>query len=214
MEEISAGLAAIGLDASRIHTEPFGPASGLTPGIAATPARTPHPPAGQAGTGPTIEFARSNLAVPLERRLRQPARARRGLRRPGPLVVPHRRLPHLRDHAHRRRPRLQPRPGRAARRRKRAHLLLTATRRRSARSVTGSLLVDEAGKSGDGLQGVPLGPRRGSNRRVDTSVFTFIARQQEQDKLVRGPLILVSMKEAGLSTGFVCNLRGGRLVSG
>jgi ferredoxin-NADP reductase/MOSC domain-containing protein YiiM/ferredoxin len=64
MEEISAGLAAMGIDASRIHTEPFGPAAGLTPGIAATPARTPHPPAGQPGTGPTIEFARSNLAVP------------------------------------------------------------------------------------------------------------------------------------------------------
>jgi ferredoxin-NADP reductase/MOSC domain-containing protein YiiM/ferredoxin len=64
MEEISAGLAAIGIDAARIHTEPFGPAPGLTPGIAATPARTPHPPAGQPGNGPTIEFARSNLAIP------------------------------------------------------------------------------------------------------------------------------------------------------
>jgi ferredoxin-NADP reductase len=64
MEEISAGLAAMGIEASRIHTEPFGPAPGLTPGIAAAPARTPHPPAGQPGTGPTIEFARSNLAVP------------------------------------------------------------------------------------------------------------------------------------------------------
>ena len=64
MEEISAGLAAMGIDAARIHTEPFGPAPGLTPGIAATPARAPHPPAGQPGTGPTIEFARSNLAVP------------------------------------------------------------------------------------------------------------------------------------------------------
>ncbi|HEX8854087.1 MAG TPA: MOSC and FAD-binding oxidoreductase domain-containing protein [Thermoleophilaceae bacterium] len=64
MDEISAGLAAIGLDASRIHTEPFGPAPGLTPGIAATAARTPHPPAGHPGTGPTIEFARSDLAVP------------------------------------------------------------------------------------------------------------------------------------------------------
>ena len=63
MEEISAGLAAIGIDASRIHTEPFGPAPGLTPGIAATPARTPHLPAGQPGNGPTIEFARSNLAI-------------------------------------------------------------------------------------------------------------------------------------------------------
>jgi ferredoxin-NADP reductase/MOSC domain-containing protein YiiM len=64
MEEMSAGLAAIGLDASRIHTEPFGPAPGLTPGIASTPARTPHPPAGEPGSGPTIEFARSNLAIP------------------------------------------------------------------------------------------------------------------------------------------------------
>jgi len=64
MEEISAGLAAMGIDASRIHTEPFGPAPGLTPGIAATPARTPHPPAGEPGNGPTVEFARSNLAIP------------------------------------------------------------------------------------------------------------------------------------------------------
>jgi ferredoxin-NADP reductase/MOSC domain-containing protein YiiM/ferredoxin len=64
MEEISAGLAAIGIDASHIHTEPFGPAAGLTPGIAATPARTPHPPPGPAGAGPKVEFARSDLAVP------------------------------------------------------------------------------------------------------------------------------------------------------
>jgi ferredoxin-NADP reductase/MOSC domain-containing protein YiiM/ferredoxin len=64
MEDISAGLAAIGFEASRIHTEPFGPAPGLTPGIAPTPARTPHPPPGRPGNGPTIEFARSNLAIP------------------------------------------------------------------------------------------------------------------------------------------------------
>ena len=64
MEEISAGLAAIGLDASHIHTEAFGPAPGLTPGIASSPARTPHPPAGEPGGGPTVEFARSNLAIP------------------------------------------------------------------------------------------------------------------------------------------------------
>ena len=63
MDEISAGLAAVGIDASRIHTEPFGPAPGLTPGIAPTPARTPHLPAGEPGDGPTVEFARSNLAI-------------------------------------------------------------------------------------------------------------------------------------------------------
>ena len=64
MDEISAALAAMGIDASRIHTEPFGPAPALTPGIAATPARPPHPPAGQPGEGPTIQFARSGLAIP------------------------------------------------------------------------------------------------------------------------------------------------------
>jgi ferredoxin-NADP reductase/MOSC domain-containing protein YiiM/ferredoxin len=64
MDELSAGLAALGIDASYIHTEPFGPAPGLTPGIAATPARTPHPPVGKPGNGATIEFARSNLAIP------------------------------------------------------------------------------------------------------------------------------------------------------
>jgi ferredoxin-NADP reductase/MOSC domain-containing protein YiiM/ferredoxin len=64
MGEVSAALAAIGLEASHIHTEPFGPAAGMTPGIAAKPPRAPHPPAGQPGSGPTIEFARSNLAIP------------------------------------------------------------------------------------------------------------------------------------------------------
>jgi ferredoxin-NADP reductase/MOSC domain-containing protein YiiM/ferredoxin len=64
MDEVSAALSAIGVDGSRIHTEPFGPAPSLTPGIAATPARAPHLPAGKPGDGPTIQFARSNLAIP------------------------------------------------------------------------------------------------------------------------------------------------------
>lgn len=66
MDEMSAGLAAIGVGASHIHTEPFGPAPSITPGIAARPARAPHPPPGgpgDAGDGPKIAFARSNLAV-------------------------------------------------------------------------------------------------------------------------------------------------------
>ena len=63
MDEISAGLTAMGTDASRIHTEPFGPEPGITPGIAATPPGAPHAPAGKPGNGPTIEFARSNLAI-------------------------------------------------------------------------------------------------------------------------------------------------------
>jgi ferredoxin-NADP reductase/MOSC domain-containing protein YiiM/ferredoxin len=64
MDEITAGLSALGFGASRIHTEPFGPAASQTPGIAATPERAPHPPAGEPGTGPTIAFARSDLTIP------------------------------------------------------------------------------------------------------------------------------------------------------
>jgi ferredoxin-NADP reductase/MOSC domain-containing protein YiiM len=64
MQDISAGLASVGLDASRTHTELFGPEPGITPGIAAKPARAAHPPAGSPGDGPTIEFARSGLSVP------------------------------------------------------------------------------------------------------------------------------------------------------
>lgn len=64
MNEVSAALVSIGLDASLIHTEPFGPEPGLTPGIAATPTRTPHLPSGPSGDGPTIQFARSDLSVP------------------------------------------------------------------------------------------------------------------------------------------------------
>ncbi len=64
MAEISAGLAATGIEASRIQTEVFGPAAGLTPGIAPRSAPTPHPPDGEPGTGPTIGFARSDLTIP------------------------------------------------------------------------------------------------------------------------------------------------------
>jgi ferredoxin-NADP reductase/ferredoxin len=64
MDEISAGLAALGVEASHIHTEPFGPAPSITPGIVGTATRAPHAPAGQPGTGPAIAFARSDLTIP------------------------------------------------------------------------------------------------------------------------------------------------------
>jgi ferredoxin len=63
LQEISAGLAGLGIEVTRTHTEPFGPAPGLTPGIATATVRSPHAPAGRPGTGPTITFARSDLAV-------------------------------------------------------------------------------------------------------------------------------------------------------
>ena len=62
MRDITAGLTTWGVPASRIHSENFGGGEPLTPGVIATP-RTPHPPAGVAGTGPLVSLARSAIAV-------------------------------------------------------------------------------------------------------------------------------------------------------
>jgi ferredoxin len=64
MDDLSSALAAHGFGAASLHTEPFGAAAGLTPGIAAVPARAPHPPPGDPGDGPTVSFARSGLTIP------------------------------------------------------------------------------------------------------------------------------------------------------
>jgi ferredoxin-NADP reductase/MOSC domain-containing protein YiiM len=63
MADISAALAATGIQAARIHTEAFGAGPALTPGIAPAAARRPHPPAGQPGNGPLVAFARSDLSA-------------------------------------------------------------------------------------------------------------------------------------------------------
>jgi len=64
MADMSAALALAGIQAARIRTEVFGAGPAQTPGIAAAPARKPHAPAGQPGSGPVVSFARSDLAVP------------------------------------------------------------------------------------------------------------------------------------------------------
>jgi ferredoxin-NADP reductase len=63
MSEISAGLVGMGVDGTRIRTEIFGAAASQTPGIAAVPARPPHPPGGEPADGPVVAFARSGLTV-------------------------------------------------------------------------------------------------------------------------------------------------------
>jgi ferredoxin-NADP reductase/MOSC domain-containing protein YiiM len=63
MSDLSAGLAALGVTPDRIHTEMFGAGPSITPGIAASPHRPPHQPAGLAGSGPLVSFARSGLNV-------------------------------------------------------------------------------------------------------------------------------------------------------
>jgi ferredoxin-NADP reductase/MOSC domain-containing protein YiiM len=64
MADVSAALAASGVEAARIHTEVFGAGPAQTPGIAPVAARRPHPPAGQPGRGQLVTFARSDLSVP------------------------------------------------------------------------------------------------------------------------------------------------------
>jgi ferredoxin-NADP reductase/MOSC domain-containing protein YiiM len=63
MRELGGVLSGLGLEPARIHSEIFGTAPAMTPGVAATPVVPPHPPAGAPGTGPAVAFARSGLSV-------------------------------------------------------------------------------------------------------------------------------------------------------
>jgi MOSC domain-containing protein YiiM/ferredoxin-NADP reductase len=63
MSDLTAGLAVWGISPGRIHTELFGAGPSITPGIAASPRRPPHQPAGISGAGPLVSFARSGVNV-------------------------------------------------------------------------------------------------------------------------------------------------------
>jgi ferredoxin len=63
MNDLTAGLANWGVARDRIHTEIFGAAPSITPGVAGSPQRPPHLPSGQPGAGPQVSFARSGLHV-------------------------------------------------------------------------------------------------------------------------------------------------------
>jgi ferredoxin-NADP reductase/MOSC domain-containing protein YiiM len=63
MSDLTAGLTGWGVSASRIHTEIFGSAPPMTPGVAPSLRPPPHTLAGPLGTGPLVSFARSGLNV-------------------------------------------------------------------------------------------------------------------------------------------------------
>lgn len=63
LRDLGAGLAAWGVPAEQIRAETFGPGQGITPGVIGQQVRPPHLPAGQAGSGPEVSFARSGLTV-------------------------------------------------------------------------------------------------------------------------------------------------------
>jgi ferredoxin len=64
MRAIGAALAARGVPPERIATEVFGAVAAYASGIVKTDEPPPHAPDGAPGTGPTITFSRSDLAVP------------------------------------------------------------------------------------------------------------------------------------------------------
>jgi ferredoxin-NADP reductase/MOSC domain-containing protein YiiM/ferredoxin len=64
LADVSEALKAWNIPESCIHSETFGAASTLTPGIASALAPPPHLPTGEPGSGPTVSFARTGLTVP------------------------------------------------------------------------------------------------------------------------------------------------------
>ncbi len=64
MRAIAAALTARGVAPERVATEAFGAVAVHASGIVKAGDRPPHAPDGAAGTGPTVTFSRSNLAVP------------------------------------------------------------------------------------------------------------------------------------------------------
>ena len=64
LRDLTAALLGRGVTHERIFKEVFGSGDSLSPGIAASGRRPPHPPFGPAGTGPLVSFARAGLTVP------------------------------------------------------------------------------------------------------------------------------------------------------
>ena len=85
------GLAGWGVARDRLHTENFGSGQSKTPGIAAVPRRPPVR-RGSRGSRPAYILYAQQSRCPLGFRIPQPARASRGVRCAGALVVPHRSL--------------------------------------------------------------------------------------------------------------------------
>jgi ferredoxin-NADP reductase/MOSC domain-containing protein YiiM len=63
LHDLSTGLNDWGVATHRIHMEVFGPEPAITPGVIATPHRSPHAPISHHPTGPQVAFARSGLTV-------------------------------------------------------------------------------------------------------------------------------------------------------
>jgi ferredoxin-NADP reductase/MOSC domain-containing protein YiiM len=68
MQTIAAALTARGVEPQRVATEAFGAVAAYASGIVKDGDRPPHAPDGPPGTGPTVTFVRSSLAIPWDDR--------------------------------------------------------------------------------------------------------------------------------------------------
>lgn len=64
MADIRSALSSLGI--LDVHTELFGPADAVNPGVVGQPRLAPHPPTRPSGGGPPVTFARSGLTVPFD----------------------------------------------------------------------------------------------------------------------------------------------------
>jgi ferredoxin-NADP reductase/MOSC domain-containing protein YiiM len=63
MADMKAVLAGYGVPPERIHIEIFNGSEPMSPGVVRAVSRNPHPPEGDADTGPLVSFARSGIAA-------------------------------------------------------------------------------------------------------------------------------------------------------
>jgi len=68
MRAISAALTARGVQPEHVATEAFGAVAVHASGLVQAGDRAPHPPDGSPGSGPTVSFVRSSLAIPWDDR--------------------------------------------------------------------------------------------------------------------------------------------------
>ena len=64
VDGLTSALTLWGVAPPKIHTEAFGPAAPLTPGVVGAEHQLPHFPAGEPGAGPSVTFTRSGLTLP------------------------------------------------------------------------------------------------------------------------------------------------------
>ncbi len=69
LEDMNRDLTSLGVPQEAIHSEIFGPASGIEPGVTKREMKRPHPPV-PPGTGSVVSFTRSGLAVPWDTRFK------------------------------------------------------------------------------------------------------------------------------------------------